>query len=81
MRSHQASSGKNIYDHAADRARLWGGVACNSTSAGWAVGLLEVIEPSKTAPLTLIINKTQINLQPVKNTFLFFNSITPVLVY
>lgn len=56
VRSHQASSGKNMYDHAAERARLWGGVACNSTSAGWAVGLLEVIEPSKIAPLTLIIN-------------------------
>lgn len=54
-----------MYDHAADRALLCGGVACNSTSAGWAVGLLEVIEPSKkTAVFTLLIfiNKSQINL-------------------
>lgn len=43
-----------MYDHAADLALLCGGVACNSTSAGWAVGLLEVIEPSKNSGIYII---------------------------
>lgn len=43
-----------MYDHAADRALLCGGVACNSTSAGWAVGLLEVMEPTKNSSINII---------------------------
>lgn len=45
VRSHQASSGRKMYDHAAERARRWGGVAWRRTSAGWAVGLLDVMVP------------------------------------
>lgn len=47
VRSHQASSGRKMYDQAAERARRWGGVAWRRTSAGCAVGLLDVIVPVK----------------------------------
>lgn len=47
VRSHQASSGRKMYDQAAERARRCGGVAWSSTSAGWAVGLLEVMVPGE----------------------------------
>lgn len=56
VRSHQASSGRKMYDQAAERARRCGGVACRSTSAGCAVGLLEVMVPERAKNGFLKIN-------------------------